>query len=130
VARTRHKVVVQAYLRHAVREHVLSGPLGAQLSSLSGHLDGRARATLDVVARIDRERTRGGHAFERVEIVHLLVTAHGLFADPPAALRQARRLADGPHPAARAFGDTVAWLRECLDAHPIVYDLYPLEKRP
>ena len=104
-------------------EHALHGPLASCLGVVAEHLGGRSRGTYDRIAKLDRERTPGEHAFDRHELLELLVTAHGLLCDPPSSVRKARRLAAGAHPAATRIGELCDWLRACSDAE-VIYDLW------
>ena len=56
---------MRAFLRIGDDELVLRGPLAASLVGIAEFVPQRCRTTLDRIARIDRERASGGHAFAR-----------------------------------------------------------------
>ncbi|MBA2543691.1 MAG: hypothetical protein H0V17_28875 [Deltaproteobacteria bacterium] len=115
---------MKAFMRAAGGdEHALHGPLATSLGVVADHLGGRTRGTYDRIAKLDRERTPGEHAFDRVELLELMIGAHTLLCDPPEPVRKLRRLAAGPHPAARQIGELCDWLRACRDAE-VIYDLW------
>jgi hypothetical protein len=114
---------MRAFVRAGQIEHALDRPLCMTLTSVAELLGGRPRATFDRIARLDRERTPGEHAFERIELLELVAAAHSLLADPPDKLRRVRRVLTGPLPAADGIGRLVAWLRERSDA-TVTYELW------
>lgn len=116
-------MTVKAYVRAGSVEHALVAPLGAVLSAICDHLGGRPRATFDRIAKLDRERTPGEHRFDRLELLELVITAHGLLCDPPVPIRKLRRLAVGPLPAADRVRELGDWLTACAEAE-VIYDLW------
>ncbi len=114
---------MKAYVRAGEVEHALIAPLGAALNAICTHLGGRSRATFDRIAKLDRERAPGEHRFDRLELLELIVAAHGLLCDPPIPIRKLRRIAVGPLPAATQVAELRDWLAGC--AHPeVIYDLW------
>ena len=101
----------------------LHRPLAATLAAVADHLPGAARATLDRIARLDRERTPGTHAFEYLELVELIGCAYALLRDPPDPIRRTRRVPRGALPAAERVGILLDWLRE-RPCEAVVYDLW------
>jgi hypothetical protein len=114
---------MRAFVRCGDAELALHGPLATCIGVIAQHLAGRARETLDRIARIDRERAPGTHTFERDDFMNLVGAAHMLLCDPPQAVRRVRRVAEGPLPAAERIGALLAWLRERTD-DVVIYDLW------
>ena len=114
---------MKAYIRCGEVEHALHAPLGTTLSTICDHLNGRSRTTFERIAKLDRERAPGEHSFERVELLDLAISAHGLLIDPPIAIRKLRRLAVGPMPAADRIGELRDWLHARSDV-VVIYDLW------
>jgi hypothetical protein len=108
-----------------VDELEIKGPLASRLLVIADHLTNPCKKTLDRLALLDRERTRGRHEFAAHDFVELIATAHALLADPPVEIRKTRKLADGPHPHAEHVAPLLAWLVErkgsCACVH---YDLW------
>lgn len=102
----------------------LHGPLAGCLGVVADHLAGRARATFDRIATVDRDRARGQHVFDCEELLHLIATAHALLVEPPPTVRRIRRVPDGPLPAAERIGVLLVWLRERRHAERVAYDLW------
>ena len=114
---------MKAYVRCGDVELALHGPLATTLGVVADHLPSRARATLDRIALIDRERTPGKHDFSRDEMLELVTSAHALLAEPPLPIRRVRRVMTGPLPSAERVAVLASWLREqCGDG--VVYDLW------
>ena len=93
------------------------------MTAICDHLGGRSRATFDRIAKLDREKTPGEHAFDRLELLELIVTAHGLLCDPPLTIRKLRRIAVGPLPAAERIAELRDWLVVCVQSE-VIYDLW------
>ncbi|MEO8706901.1 MAG: hypothetical protein ABI867_43140 [Kofleriaceae bacterium] len=115
---------MRAFIRIDLEVHELHGPLAKSLDCVAAHLPGATRDTLERLARLDRERTPGEHPFSCLELLELVAAAHGLLADPPVAVRKARRVPEGPMPAADRIGELCSWLRERRRHGDAVYDLY------
>jgi hypothetical protein len=115
---------MRAALRCGGAELELHGPIATTLAVIAGHLGARPKATLDRIARIDRERAPGDHRFERDELLALASAAHALLVDPPSPVRRARRLPDGPHPAAERVAALASWLHAQV-GDTVIYDLWP-----
>lgn len=116
---------MRAFVRIATDELALQGPLSTCLRVVADHLAAPARTTLDRIALIDRDRAPGNHAFDCDEFLQLILSAYALLGDPPAALRKARRVPDGPLPAAERIGVLVSWVRERrAGASSVIYDLW------
>jgi hypothetical protein len=115
---------VRAYVSIGTDVHELHGPLATCLRCIAEHLPGSTRETLARIALLDRDRTPGKHAFACGEFFELVAAAHGLLADPPVVVRKARRVPEGPMPAAERIGVLVAWLRDRRGHPTVVYDLY------
>jgi hypothetical protein len=114
-----------AGLDAAPDELELHGPLTGCIGVVADHLGGRARATFDRIATLDRDRARGEHAFDCEELLHLIATAHALLVEPPRAVRRHRRVPTGPLPSAERIGLVVVWLRSRRDrAEQVAYDLW------
>jgi hypothetical protein len=114
---------MKAYVRCGELEHALAAPIATVLSSICDHLGGRPRVTFERIAKLDRERTPGEHAFDRLELLELVVSAHGLLCDPPLPIRKLRRVAAGPLPAADRIAELRDWLHARAEAEAI-YDLW------
>lgn len=114
---------MKAYVRCADLEHALHAPLATTLSVICQVLPARVRPPFDRIAMLDRERTPGEHAFDRVELLDLLVVAHGLLCDPPPPIRKLRRIEIGPLPAADRVGVLRDWLAERVEVE-VIYDLW------
>jgi hypothetical protein len=114
---------MKAYVRAGSVEHALHGPLGACLGTIADHLGGRAKTCFERIATIDRERTRGEHAFDRLELLELITLAYDLLRDPPVPIRKLRRLAVGPLPAAERIAVLRDWLHACRERE-VIYDLW------
>lgn len=113
-----------------VDELQLKGPLASRLLVVADHLGGLAKKTLDRIALLDRERTRGRHEFAATELIELITAAHALLADPPVEIRRSRKLPDGPHPHADHIAPLLAWLVERRDCPCVHYDLWASAKGP
>ena len=114
---------MKAYVRAGQLEHALDKPLCLTIGCVADHLGGRARQTFDRIARLDRERAPGEHAFERGELLELVVAAHALLGEPPDKVRRLRRVTSGRLHGADAIGELATWLRACRD-ETVVYDLW------
>jgi hypothetical protein len=106
-----------------VDEHALHGPLTGCLAVVADHLGGSTRTTFDKMAKLDRERTPGEHAFDRRELLELVAMAHALLAAPPDKLRRLRRVPEGPLPTAERIGLLRDWLQVCCES-VVIYDLW------
>lgn len=114
---------MKAYLRCDACEHALAAPLSTVISAICDHLPSRVRQPFDRIARLDRERAPGEHTFDRLELVELVVVAHGLLLDPPLPIRKLRRIAVGPLPAAERIGVLRDWLLARGEPE-VIYDLW------
>ena len=93
------------------------------MTAICDHLPARVRPSFDRIAKLDREKTPGEHAFDRLELLELIVTAHGLLCDPPMPIRKLRRIAIGPLPAAEGIAELRDWLALCAQQE-VIYDLW------
>jgi hypothetical protein len=113
-----------------IDEIQLKGPLASRLLVVAEHLGGCAKKTLDRLALLDRERTRGRHEFPAADFVELITAAHALLADPPVEIRRSRKLPDGPHPHADHIAPLLTWLAERHGCTCVHYDLWTSAKGP
>lgn len=114
---------MKAYVRCGEVEHALVAPVSTVFGPICDHLGGRSRSTFERIAKLDRERTPGEHAFDRLELLELVLAAHSLLCDPPMPVRKLRRVAEGPLPSADRIGELCEWLRAQREAQ-VIYDLW------
>ena len=114
---------MRAYVSIGADVIELRGPLAMTLAVVAAHLPVPARATLERIARLDRERTPGEHELDRAELLELIAAAHALLADPPASVRKQRRLATGSLPGTDAIHALAGWLATC-GSTVVIYDLW------
>ncbi len=98
-------------------------PLGAAFGAVCDYLPTRVRGSFDRIAKLDRERERGEHVFERVDLLELVVAAYDLLCEPPLPIRKLRRIGSGPMPAAERIGQLRDFLATRADAQ-VIYDLW------
>ena len=114
---------MKAYVRCGDGEHALITPLAGAFGPICDHLPSRVRVLFDRIAKLDRERQRGEHVFERVDLLELVVAAYDLLCDPPTQIRKLRRIGIGPLPAAERIGELRDWLAARPEAE-VIYDLW------
>jgi hypothetical protein len=114
---------MKAYVRCGDGELALITPLAGAFGPICDHLPSRVRVLFDRIAKLDRERQRGEHVFERVELLELVVAAYDLLCDPPLPIRKLRRIGIGPMPAAGRIGELRDWLAARAEAE-VIYDLW------
>lgn len=114
---------MKAYVRCGDGEHALITPLGAAFGAVCDYLPARVRGSFDRIAKLDRERQRGEHVFERADLLELVVAAYDLLCDPPLPIRKLRRIGSGPMPAAERIGELRDWLSARAEGE-VIYDLW------
>ncbi len=114
---------MKAYVRCGDGEHALITPLGAAFGAVCDYLPSRVRESFDRIAKLDRERERGEHVFERIVMLELVTAALELLADPPLPIRKLRRIGSGPMPAAERIAELRDWLAARAETE-VIYDLW------
>ena len=114
---------MKAYVRCGDVEYALVAPLSTILAAICDHLPARVRPPFERIVKLDRERAPGEHPFDRIELLELAASAHGLLCDPPIPIRKLRRIAVGPLPAAERVSELRDWLAARVESD-VIYDLW------